>query len=70
MFKRLGRWVDTELGELGLTRSDFRLRFMFRGKRYYYETFSLPWWILTTTIMAVTSYTLYFILCCLIIMAP
>lgn len=70
MFKRLGRWIDAELDELDLTRADFRIRFKFRGKRYYYEAFTPPWWILSTTAMGLTTASIYCLICGLILMAP
>lgn len=59
MFKKLGQLIDAELTGMGLNRRDFRIRWTFRGKRYYYETFSAMWWLLVIVGTAAAAFAVW-----------
>lgn len=56
VIERIGEYIDQDLEGVGLSRKDFRIRFTFRKKRYYIETFKLGWWIVSALMVFLMSF--------------
>jgi hypothetical protein len=62
--------LDKLLEEMGLTRRDIRIKFKWRGKRYYIPTFNPLWWIICVVEVCFGAFCIWAFCVIMILLAP